>query len=108
MTSFIQKTFGKVFGRIIGISLCPIGIYVVDGCDEYVVNHERIHYRQQLEMLIIPFYIWYIVELIIRRYKCKRTAYTSLCFEREAFRNQYDMNYLKNRKPYSWVKHLKK
>ncbi len=26
------------------------------------VNHEKIHLRQQIELLILPFFIWYVLE----------------------------------------------
>lgn len=29
-------------------------------------------------------------------------------FEREAYENQYDITYLDERKPYAWVKYIKK
>lgn len=34
--------------------------------NKVVLNHERIHTRQQIEMLVLPFYLWYIVEWLIR------------------------------------------
>ena len=59
-------------------------------------------------MLVLPFYIWYIIELLLRRItKSKHEAYVSLAFEKEAYQNQYDLNYLKRRKPFSWFKYLK-
>ena len=108
INKFLRKTLEPLFGTFIGVSLCPFGIYVDDWSDQYVINHEKIHWKQQLEMLIIPFYIWYLTELFIRRtFISKHDAYTCLSFEREAYQNQYDIGYLKRRKPYSWVKYLK-
>ena len=63
------------------------------------INHEKIHLRQQAEMLILPFFIFYLVEAIIRGYR-------SISFEKEAYENENNLNYLKNRKLYSWVKYL--
>ena len=34
--------------------------------DMTLINHERIHLRQQLELLVIPFYIIYVSEFLIR------------------------------------------
>lgn len=108
INNFLRQTLEPLFGPFMGVSLCPFGIYVDTWSDKYVINHEKIHWQQQLEMLIIPFYIWYLVELTIRRISIgKYNAYTSLSFEREAYQNQYDMGYLKRRKPYSWIKYLK-
>lgn len=74
---------------------------------EELINHERIHTKQMVEMLFLPFYIWYVVEWLIR-IPMKGRAYTSISFEREAYGNMNDLDYLKKRKPYAWVKYLRK
>lgn len=73
-----------------------------------LINHERIHLRQQLELLIIPFYLWYIVEYWIKwfKYKDAHKAYLNISFEREAYQNDENLNYLKNRKWYSFFEYL--
>jgi len=63
-----------------------------------LVNHERIHIRQQIELLIIPFYIWYFIEIY-------RKGYVNNRFEREAYENDNNLMYLKNRKWYSFLKY---
>ncbi len=77
---------------------------------DIIVNHERIHLRQQVEMLIIPFYLFYIVEYTIRliQYRNRDLAYRNISFEREAYANEKDFEYLKKRKFYAWVMYLKK
>lgn len=67
--------------------------------DTVFINHEKIHLRQQLEMLIIPFYIWYGLEFLIRllKYKDRYQAYRNISFEREAYQNEKDLDYLKRR-----------
>jgi len=64
-----------------------------------LINHEKIHIRQQLELLILPFFIWYGVEFLTRFIICKNKdkAYRSISFEREAYENEKDLNYLKQR-----------
>lgn len=57
------------------------------------------------EMLYIPFYLWYGVEWLIKLFY-KGNAYRNLSFEREAYDNQYNLDYLKTRKHYSWLKRL--
>lgn len=76
---------------------------------EIVVNHEKIHFRQQIEMLFIFFYLWYLVEYLIRWMggQSKEKAYRGISFEREAYQFQENKDYLKTRKLYSWVKYLK-
>lgn len=75
--------------------------------NEETINHERIHTRQMLEMLVLPFYIWYVVEWLVRLPMSGR-AYMNLSFEREAYANERNLTYLKTRKPYAWVKYLRK
>ncbi len=105
MTKFLEFFLGK---NIIGITLCPFGIYVKL---EYLtrqrtINHEKIHWQQQLEMLIIFFYLWYVIEWFIRIFINGKKAYVSLSFEREAYGNADDPDYLKSRKPYAWLKYM--
>lgn len=77
--------------------------------NKYVINHERIHTAQQRELLFIPFYIVYLIEWLIRlfQYKNWKEAYYNISFEREAYKHGNDLQYLKNRKLYSWVKFLR-
>ena len=76
--------------------------------DRILINHERIHLRQQLEMLIIPFYLWYMIEFIINYfiYKDFKMAYYNLTFEREAYQNDHNLDYLKTRKLWSFLEYL--
>lgn len=74
-----------------------------------VLNHELIHCQQQLELLYIPFFILYIMEWLVRllRFRNRYKAYSSLSFEREAYCNDANPDYLKHRKPYSWIHYFK-
>jgi hypothetical protein len=71
------------------------------------INHEKIHLRQQVEMLLIPFFIWYAIEFGIRllHYKNRSEAYLNISFEREAYANESDLRYLKNRKHFAFLKY---
>lgn len=56
------------------------------------------------ELLWIPFYIWYIIEYIIRLFCYKfdtDKAYRQIWFEQEAYKYEKDLDYLKNRKCYA-------
>lgn len=76
--------------------------------DKYVVNHERIHTRQQRELLFLPFYVLYLLEWLIRffQYGNLQTAYLNISFEKEAYNHDYDLSYLSKRQPYSWIKFI--
>lgn len=73
--------------------------YALDKENEVFLNHERIHLRQQLELLVVPFFIWYFLEFFIRfiQYKNWSLAYGNISFEREAYTNEKDLDYLKRR-----------
>ena len=73
------------------------------------VNHETIHYYQQKEMLFIFFFLWYFIEWAVKLFKYgvkDNKAYYNLSFEREAYINEHNQNYLATRKPFSWWKYL--
>lgn len=75
----------------------------------YIINHEKIHLRQQLELLILPFYLIYFIEYLIGRIGGKNhfDAYMNISFEREAYTNEKNLNYLKERKFFDFVKYYK-
>ncbi|WP_347924363.1 hypothetical protein [Pontimicrobium sp. SW4] len=76
--------------------------------DVILINHERIHLRQQLELLVVPFYLMYLVEFLIRliQYRDWKTAYRNISFERECYLNETNLGYLKNRKPWTFLKYI--
>lgn len=73
--------------------------------DEILINHEKIHLRQQLELLILPFYVFYVLNYLINllRYKNHYLAYFHISFEREAYQFEKDLNYLSKRKWFTWL-----
>lgn len=73
-----------------------------------IMNHERIHIRQQAELLVLPFYVLYLIEFGIGfiKYKNRLTAYKNISFEREAFKHDSDLNYLSERKWWTWINYL--
>jgi len=94
----------------VGLTLWPFIIVreIDNKKDEVLINHERIHLKQQLELFIIPFYLWYIIEWLLRTllYLDSYRAYQNISFEREAYANETDFGYPKTRKPYSFLKYL--
>jgi hypothetical protein len=76
--------------------------------DKELLNHEKIHIRQQLDLLVIPFFIWYALEYLYRfvQYRDRYKAYRNLSFEREAYKNEKDLHYLKKRSYLSFLKYL--
>lgn len=76
--------------------------------DKRILNHEAIHTRQMLELWVVGFYLWYMMEWLFNwiRYKERYRAYREIGFEREAFINDTDRHYLKRRKKYAFRHYL--
>jgi len=74
-----------------------------------LINHEKIHLRQQIELLIIFFYLVYVIEFFIRliQYKNWHIAYRNISFEREAYCNEHDMSYLRLRRFWYFLKYIR-
>ena len=73
-----------------------------------LITHEKIHLKQQLELLWLPFFIWYGIEFIIKYFMYKNwyLAYINISFEKEAYQNELNTSYLENRKLFSFLKYL--
>ncbi|SFE21569.1 hypothetical protein [Flavobacterium xueshanense] len=95
-----------------GLALFPFVFvkYGVDKGNKIFVNHEKIHLRQQLELLIIPFFIWYFIEYLVRlaQYKNADLAYRNISFEREAYANELNLAYLRERSFLRFLDYLAK
>ena len=99
--------------RLIGKKLItlPWGVYAAPKAlvTEDDMIHEFIHIKQWRELWYVGFLIWYIVEFLIRLvangFKFKK-AYRSISFEREAYKNEDYLGYLKERKPFSFLNYL--
>lgn len=70
------------------------------------LNHERIHTRQMVETLFVGFYLWYVVEWLVRLAIVHNgfRAYHAIRFEREAYDHERDLDYLRRRRPYAWLR----
>lgn len=82
--------------------------FAEDKKNRIFVNHEKIHLRQQLELLVLPFFIWYLLEYCIRlvQYKNANLAYRNISFEREAYTNESNLEYLKIRPFFNFCNYL--
>lgn len=76
--------------------------------DAVLLNHEKIHLRQQLELLILPFYVCYLLQYLLNllRYQNHYLAYFNISFEREAYHFEADLHYLEKRKWFNWFQFL--
>lgn len=97
---------------------------------QHVRNHECTHARQWVECMLasgviiwalvlfaglsawwfflsfLMFYVLYVLEWIVRLPFYRKDAYNHISFEQEAYKNQYDNNYLENGDYFGWVKYL--
>jgi hypothetical protein len=73
-----------------------------------LINHEKIHLRQQLELLVIFFYPIYGIEFLFRffQYRNWQKAYLNISFEREAYAHDQNLNYLSKRPFWAFIKYL--
>lgn len=83
--------------NVIAITLWPF--IFARRTNEETLNHEKIHLRQQIELLVVFFYVIYFFEWLFKGYR-------KISFEKEAYKNESDLNYLKNRKFFAWAKYL--
>ena len=97
--------------------------------DDRTLNHEAIHTAQIKEVMttgaliaailavfgmyglaiiiaVFSYYILYILEWIYRLIRHKGKAYRNISFEREAYENDDDLEYLQKRKRYSFINYL--
>lgn len=72
-----------------------------------LIYHEKIHLRQQLELLLLPFYVLYLFHYLINlvRFRNHDLAYRNVIFEKEAFDNENKPNYLMNRAWFNFIRY---
>lgn len=105
--------------KIIYNKILPIGkryyainlfgvLFAKGPCDSVTLNHEKIHTAQMKEMLYLFFYLWYVLEWLVRIFQYGSTfrAYRNISFEREAYANGSNLGYLKRRKHFSFLRYL--
>ena len=96
----------------------------LDGLSIYnkMINHESIHEQQILDFTpetfpswlrytigSICFYLLYGLEWLFKLIPClikDKSAYRSLCAEKEAFKNEVDPNYINKREKLAWLKKI--
>lgn len=95
---------------IVGITLWPYIFLNFKKIPEnrlnFTINHETIHIKQQEELFVVFFYVWYVTEWIIKLLFYGNKAYYHISFEREAYKFEKDLEYLKRRKKFSFVKYI--
>ncbi|MBQ4367519.1 MAG: hypothetical protein II786_05505 [Muribaculaceae bacterium] len=89
--------------NLFGVLFVHQGVYL----SGELLNHERIHTAQMRELGFIFFYIIYFIEWTVRL-AMRGRAYRGISFEREAYDNQRDLEYLSHRRHYAWLHHMRR
>lgn len=106
------------FGVFKAMAVWPF-IFLKSDCSSKTLNHEKIHCRQQIELLLIGFYILYFICWIKELIHCAlvpdrgQSVYNnrsyfhrvehSIIFEREAYHKDKDLDYLSRRRFWNWM-----
>lgn len=106
MLPWIIPVARRLFGQYDGFAFFIFIFYYRDTPNRaQILNHERIHFWQQVELLFLGhwvlyllFYAWY--RIIGLTHDC---AYRAIPFEREAYRYEHDLSYLEGRKIFAWL-----
>lgn len=114
------------FGKFKALTLGPF-MFTKENTElsDIDINHEAIHWEQQKETLIVFFLLMYAVTWIKEVIHCainkdrgqvtdpkykKRKYFSriehSMLHEREAYSKQNDLDYLKSRKHFAWLKYM--
>lgn len=74
-----------------------------------LVRHEKIHFLQQIEMFFVFHWMLYGFFYLISRYKGHGhyIAYRYNPFEIEAYENEHNINYLKERRFFAWINYVR-
>lgn len=107
VSSFLTRLFSA--GRASAVTIFPF-IFVKTRKlreDMVLINHEQIHIAQALELFVFPFYLLYLLEFLIQlvRHRDFHRAYRNISFEREAYCNETDLDYMKYRKVWSFTRY---
>lgn len=105
---WVKGIWGASYQVPLGIPILLYGDHPPNSYDDWI--HEKIHVRQALEMLYIPFWILYIGHYLWNRIVRKMDhdwAYKLIAFEREAYNHQKNRHYLQDRKWYASLKYFK-
>lgn len=103
MTKIVHIRRFPIKGGFYAINIFGI-IFSVQELNAEELNHERIHTAQQRELLYVGFYVWYALEwlCLMIKYRNGIKAYFNIRFEKEAYRHQNNLLYLKFRKHYHY------
>lgn len=94
--------------NVTGMAIFPFIFTKTKIRSKVLINHELIHHRQQLELFILPFFLFYLIDYLIGliKFRNHQKAYMNICFEKEAYKNDNNLQYLKNRPFWAFLKYI--
>ena len=93
----------SLFFPVGAITIGPIIFVRAGSASKTLLNHEKIHIEQGRELYYVGFwalYFYYFLRGVVRFGAYE--AYKSIPFEREAYGNQANLNYLSRRPKNNW------
>lgn len=104
--SKVPVILSKIAPIEIGAIILGPFVFARGELSEQTKNHESIHWQQYIETGIIGFWIIYLACWLANliRYRDGQVAYYMIPFEKEAYDNDENLDYLEIRKRYSWLK----
>ncbi len=103
------RTSRKLFGDYHGFAFFIFIFYWRGVTDKKtILNHELIHFWQQLELLFIFHWVLYIIFYLAGRLSGKNhhTAYMNIPFEKEAYAFEKNYHYVSKRKVFAWLRFI--
>lgn len=99
MGSKVKMKYNSRIAKILnvrGIVIYPFVLFASATPDEFLLNHELIHLKQIKQHGVLKFYLLYLKEYSQHRLagKSHDAAYRSISFEKEAYENQHNLQYL--------------
>ncbi len=83
-------------------------VFSRDKLSQRTRRHETIHFQQWIELGVLGFLLLYPVFYLygLLKYRDKVRAYRAIPFEREAYENDGDSEYLRTRRRMAWIGYL--
>jgi hypothetical protein len=110
---FENSKIPVILSKVAPIEIWAISLFIFVWCrgeiSDITRRHETIHFQQQLELLFVFQWILYLGLYAFGLFSHKgngEEAYRMNPFEREAYENQYDKDYLATRPRYNWIKYF--
>jgi hypothetical protein len=110
----VSPTLCSLLSWVVDVGAITLGPFIVCRTEPSprTLNHERIHQRQQYELLLLGFvilyvgsWLWNLVSGLVHLHRFDGyVAYMQIPFEREAYEHEAEPEYLTGRKLFAWAR----